>query len=227
MNKTKHSASTSKTEIPNPPSAVILDWDNTLVDSWGAIAEAINYVRTKYGLPFWTQMEILANCTRSARDSFPDWFGDKWEDAWKEYYDRFDHVRQRLGITPLEGAEDFLKYLKQKKIPAVIVSNKSSHYLQEECAQLGWKSYFASMAGAHDAPRDKPQREHADHALNLAGLKAGPGIWFIGDSETDVLCARNAGCTPILIGTPDKGRELGVAAVASGFGEILTWLVRP
>lgn len=215
-----------ESKIPNPPSAVILDWDNTLVDSWGAIAEAINYVRTKFGLPFWTQMEILANCTRSARDSFPEWFGDRWEDAWEEYYSHFGKVRKKLGLTPLPAAEEFLKLLIEKKIPAIVVSNKSNRYLREESAELGWNKYFASIAGAHDAEKDKPEREHPDFALALAGLKASPDMWFIGDSETDVKCARNVGCTPILIGDAEKAQKLNVDIFAPGFEEILEWLNR-
>ncbi len=224
MTKKIKNSPNPESQIPNPPSAVILDWDNTLVDSWGAIAEAINYVRVKFGLPFWTQVEILANCTRSARDAFPEWFGDRWEEAWQDYYSHFEKTRMKLGLTPLPEAETFLKYLKEKKIPAVVVSNKSNHYLRDESKQLGWDHYFASIAGAHDAPKDKPEREHPDYALKLAGLKAGADIWFIGDSETDVVCARNVGCTPILIADAEKAKNLGVVHFASGFEEILGWL---
>lgn len=79
-----------------------------------------------------------------------------------------------------------------------------------EAAQLDWKQYFVSIVGAHDAPRDKPAREHADRALLLAGLEGSANIWFIGDSETDVACARNAECTPVLVGTPEAAKKLGV-----------------
>lgn len=192
------------------PRAVIFDWDNTLVDSWGAISEAINHTRAAYGLCTWNRKEILVNCTRSARESFPEWFGDKWEDAWQEYYSTFDKVRKRMGITPANGATELLEWLYNHKIPALVVSNKSGNYLREEARVLGWAKYFASLVGAHDAPVDKPAREHADHALMLAGVESGPGIWFIGDSITDITCARNAECTPVLIGTSDDAAQLGV-----------------
>jgi len=208
----------------NLPRAVIFDWDNTLVDSWGAISEAINYTRARYGLPTWNREEILANCTRSARESFPEWFGDKWQDAWKEYYDTFVQVRQRMGITKANGATELLAWLREKKIPAVVVSNKSGEYLRQEAAHLDWTQYFAALVGAHDAPFDKPAREHADRALDLAGIEAGKDIWFIGDSETDVACARNADCTPVLIGSRQEAERLGVEMFFADCEAVLNWL---
>ncbi|MDD3029352.1 MAG: HAD family hydrolase [Alphaproteobacteria bacterium] len=193
------------------PSGVIFDWDNTLVDSWAAIAEAINYVRGKYGLTLWDRRFIQQHCTRSARESFPEWFGDLWQDAWDDYYTYFDKVRSQMGITEAYGATPLLAWLKEKAIPSVVVSNKSGHYLRLEAEQMGWKDYFEALVGAHDAPYDKPHRAHADQALLSAGLEGGPDIWFVGDTEADVACARNAACTPVLVGADEEAKRLLVS----------------
>ncbi len=71
------------------PKALIFDWDNTLVDSWEAIAEAMNHTRQAFGLNVWTLDEIKANCTRAARESFPEWFGADWKKAYDVYYKAF------------------------------------------------------------------------------------------------------------------------------------------
>jgi phosphoglycolate phosphatase len=206
------------------PRAVIFDWDNTLVDSWPAIAQAINQVRDRYGLPIWDIQDIMRNCTRSARDSFPEWFGDRWPDAWKDYYAFFEAARASAGLHPLAGASDLLSWLSGQGIPALVVSNKSDKYLQEEAELLGWKPFFASICGAHSAAKDKPAREHVDHALTLAGLTASPAIWFVGDSEADIQCARNAECTPVLIGSPGRAAELRVETVAADCRQLLELL---
>ena len=206
------------------PRAVIFDWDNTLVDSWEAIAEAINYTRARYGQPIWTLPEIMTNCTRSARTSFPEWFGDKWQQALDDYYPYFEQARTRIGLHPIEGAGGLLDWLQARGIPALVVSNKKGEYLRQESGILGWDKYFASIVGAHDSPRDKPAREHADHALRLAGINGGPDIWFIGDSESDVACARNANLTPVLIGTREFARKLGVDIFAADCRELLELL---
>ena len=195
------------------PNAVAFDWDNTLVDSWPAIMEAINLTRTQFGQPVWTIDEIMANCTRAARESFPEWFGDKWESAYEFYYKGFDEIRKRRTIQPLRGAENLLLWLKNRDIPAFVVSNKRGDYLRLEAEKLGWTQHFVAIIGAQDAPRDKPAREHVDHALGHANITAQSSVWFVGDSETDVKCARNSGCTPILIGKPDEARKLSVELV--------------
>ncbi len=194
----------------SPPQALIFDWDNTLVDSWGAIAEAMNYTRKAFNLPLWSLDEVRANCTRAARDSFPEWFGEKWKKAYDIYYQGFDEVRRKRKITPLAGAVELLQWLKQEGLPTFVVSNKRGDYLRIEADKLNWQEYFVAIVGAQDAPRDKPHRDHVDHALDKGGIAASEAVWFVGDSETDMLCARNAGCTPILIGDRVNAEKLAV-----------------
>ncbi|MDE2030506.1 MAG: HAD family hydrolase [Alphaproteobacteria bacterium] len=191
------------------PHAVIFDWDNTLVDSWGAINEAMNATLAHFGRPLWTPEEVRANCTRAARDSFPEWFGDRWQEASDVFYARFAEV-QMANLSPLAGAADLLAWLSGRSVPLFVVSNKNGDYLRREAAVLEWERYFAAIVGSTDAPRDKPAREHVDYALRETGIEAGPDIWFVGDSETDIACARNAGCMPVFIGRPDEAQRHGV-----------------
>lgn len=197
--------------IKSLPSAVIFDWDNTLVDSWSAIAEAVNYTRNEFGLGTWSMDEIQSNCTRAARESFPDWFGqERWQEAYSVYYKCFDEVRRRVGIHKKSGADELLNLLKERNIPIFVVSNKRGDYLRQEAQTLKWDDYFTALIGATDAPRDKPARDPVDMALSYGKLTAGADIWFVGDSEADVACARNAECLPIFIGTHEMARQLKV-----------------
>lgn len=194
----------------NRPQAVIFDWDNTLVDSWPAIMEAINLTRVEFGLPAWNLQEIKIHCTRAARDSFPEWFGDKWESAYKFYYEGFDVIRKRRAIETLPGAHELLQWLNSQSIPAFVVSNKRGDYLRLEVEKLQWQKHFIAVVGAADAPFDKPHRAHVDMALGQGGLTGNASIWFVGDSETDVLCAKNSDCTPILVNHAGDAEKLGV-----------------
>ena len=195
-----------------------------MVDSWPAIAEAINYARTGLGHDVWTLEQVRTRCTRAARESFPEWFGADWKKAYDLYYKGFDEIRRRREITTLPGALELLQWLKSQSIPAFVVSNKRGDYLRLEAERLKWQEYFVSIVGAQDAPRDKPARDHVDHALQPAGMTPDASIWFIGDSETDVMCARNAGCTPVLIGTPAEARRLEVEHVFSDCQNLLKML---
>lgn len=198
---------------PTFPKAVVFDWDNTLVDSWPMIMSAINKARVQFGLSAWSYDEILANCTRAARDSFPEWFGAKWKEAYDFYYKSFDELRKNAEISVKPGAEELLTWLKEQKVPCYVVSNKRGDYLRHEAERLGWKDLFIAIIGAGDAMRDKPAREHVDHALKHGNHEAHESVWFVGDSEADTLCAVNSGCTPVLLGTPEMAKKLGVELV--------------
>ena len=208
------------------PRAVVFDWDNTLVDSWEAIAEAINFTRCKFNLDVWSMDQIHVNCTRAARDSFPEWFGpDQWEEAYAVYYACFDKVRQRVGIQKKPGAEELIEYFRSQSIPLFVVSNKRGDYLREEASHLKWSNHFIALIGATDAQKDKPARDPVDMALSHAHITADTTVWFIGDSKADVDCARNSGCLPVFIGSPELGQQLGVDVVFSDCKQLKTLLI--
>ena len=57
------------------PAAVLLDWDNTLVDSWPVIHEALCETFLALERQPWTLEETKQRVHHSLRDSFPDLFG--------------------------------------------------------------------------------------------------------------------------------------------------------
>ncbi|MDQ7248014.1 HAD family hydrolase [Dongia sedimenti] len=198
------------------PSAVLFDWDNTLVDSWAVIHAALNETFTAMDHPNWTRAETEARVRGSLRDTFPGMFGARWQDAEKTFYDAFGRLHLE-NLTPLPGAAELLRQLAEAGAYLGVVSNKRGHFLRLEAEHLGWDRYFNQLAGAGDAARDKPCREHVDLALGLgsgkAGPAAGPDVWFVGDADIDIVCARNAGCRAILVrAQPPTEEEMAVAA---------------
>jgi phosphoglycolate phosphatase len=183
------------------PRAVLFDWDNTLVESWGVIHEAMNLTLDAMGHPRWSREETETRVRASLRDSFPHLFGDRWKEAEKVFYASFEAIHL-AHLRPLNGAADLLAYLSQTlKLYVGVVSNKRGPFLRKEAAHLGWSGYFRKMAGAGDAARDKPALEHVQLALSdlEGGDVAGSDIWFVGDADIDLKCAHNAGCMPILV----------------------------
>ena len=85
------------------PRAILFDWDNTLIDSWGAIQDAQNHTLTAFGLAPWTLEETKARVHGSMRDSYPQLFGDRWLEAGEVLYRRFEE-RHMETLTPLAGA---------------------------------------------------------------------------------------------------------------------------
>ena len=112
------------------PEAFIFDWDSTLVDNWKSIAKALNETLIEMGKDPWTESEIRQNSKRSAREAFPDIFGNDWKTALSFFYEAFEK-NHLIGITPLPGAKDLLEFLRKRKIYSGIISNKNGSFLRK------------------------------------------------------------------------------------------------
>jgi phosphoglycolate phosphatase len=209
-----------KADFPPVPSAILFDWDNTLVDNWGAIHEALNLTLAAMGHPTWTYDETRLRVQRSLRDSFPQMFGERWREAGDLYLHSFAEVHLRT-LRPMPGADALLRELSRCGIYLAVVSNKTGRFLRLEAAHLGWDSHFRRLIGATDAPKDKPAVEPVDLALADSGIDRNAAVWFVGDGAVDVECARNAGLSAILVGDNPTG---DVAAETTGRNQQIQWV---
>lgn len=192
------------TSVIARPCAVLFDWDNTLVDNWACIHEALNAALTRFGHEPWTHAQTRARVRKSMRDSFPALFGEHWQEARDVFYDHF-RAHHLDHLAPLPGAEDLLKALAERNIYLGVVSNKTGSFLRAEAAALGWGRHFGRLIGALDAAADKPDLAPVRLALEPGGIVPGPDVWFVGDAAIDMECAHRAGCLPILIGPAEGG----------------------
>ncbi|HEX3863949.1 MAG TPA: HAD hydrolase-like protein [Stellaceae bacterium] len=181
------------------PRAILFDWDNTLVDSWGTIHEALNFLMRAMDKPEWSIDETRERVRLSLREAFPFYFGDRWEEARDLYLGRFREIHLER-LTPLAGREAMLRSLVAQGIYLGIVSNKTGELLRREVAQLGWTELFGSVIGAGDAPADKPASDPVHLALAPSGVLAGDEVWFVGDTAVDVECAMGSGCIAVVLG---------------------------
>lgn len=188
----------SGSELQSPPRAILFDWDNTLADNWTAILGAMNETLAAFGLPHWTVAESRERIKASLRDSFPRLFGERWREATDIYRQTFerDHL---MHLREMPGASAMLAQLRAHDLYLAVVSNKSGRYLRREAVHLGWDMHFDRLVGAQDAAADKPAVAPVELALAGSGIARGPRVWFVGDADIDVTCARNAGCVPILL----------------------------
>jgi phosphoglycolate phosphatase len=181
------------------PRAILFDWDNTLVDSWTTIHEALNHLMRAMAMPEWSLAETKANVRLSLRVAFPSLFGARWEAARDIYLARFREIHLER-LTALPGREGMLHRLAREGFYLGVVSNKTGELLRREVARLGWSDLFGSVVGAGDAAADKPACEPVHLALEASGVAAGEDVWFVGDTAIDIECALNSGCVAVLLG---------------------------
>jgi phosphoglycolate phosphatase len=181
------------------PRAILFDWDNTLVDSWATIHEALNVAMAAMDKPSWSLEETMERVRLSLRASFPLHFGDRWEEAREIYLDAFRAIHlQRLH--PLPGRGELLQALAADGIFLAVVSNKTGGLLRREAEELGWSALFGRVVGAGDAKLDKPDAAPVALALEPSGIGSGEAVWLVGDTAVDMQCACNSGCVPVLLG---------------------------
>jgi phosphoglycolate phosphatase len=182
------------------PRAVLFDWDSTLVDNWAGITSAVNAALTAFDHAPWSEAEVRARAKKSARDTFPELFGENADAALEIFYRTFavDHVEK---LRALPGAADLLVALGDAGVPMGVVSNKAGDFLRAEAAKLGWTDLFVKIIGATDAPRDKPAPDPIFLVLAAAGIPAGDDVWYVGDSVVDMECAHASGCRAVLVRT--------------------------
>ena len=178
---------------------MIFDWDGTLVDSTAVILGAHNHVREIMGLEPWTLDDIFGCSSKSARETYPDIYGDRSDEALTilyQYTDNFD----LSALKVFDTSAKVLEFIHNHSLPMAVVSNKRHDPLQREIDHFGWKNYFPVAIGAGKAARDKPDAAPLLMAIEaLNGDLLPSDVLYVGDTETDLLCAKNAGCQSALV----------------------------
>ena len=211
------------------PKAILFDWDNTLVDTWPVIHQALNATLRAMDVPEWSLTRVKSQVKKSMRDSFPELFGANWKKAADLYQSHYRAIHL-AAITPLPDAEMLLRAVQKAGLFCAIVSNKRGPSLRLELEHLAWTAYFAAAIGSEDSAHDKPHPAPVFKALEAANLTPDASVWFVGDTIIDIECAHTAHCTPILYGDvkTDGGSYEGwsFAAHARNHAELLALIER-
>ena len=168
---------------------ILFDLDGTLLDTLEDLLDATNYALAAYGYPGRTLPELRRFVGNGAENqirlSLPE---DNKEDlpkvlaAYKPYYT--DHCQ--IKTKPYDGILPALKTLGEK-YPIAIVSNKPDSAVKALCADYFPGIY--SLGETAGCPR-KPAADMVFKAMEAIGVER---CIYVGDSEVDVLTAKNAG----------------------------------
>ena len=184
------------------PAAIIFDWDDTLIDNWRAIHAGLNATMDAMGYERWSFEKTKSNVRRSMRDSFPEYFGDRWEEAADVFISNIQQNHLET-IDVLDGVPEMLNTLEGLGIYLGVVSNKNGILLREEAEHLQWSPVFGAIVGANDAEKDKPNPAPIYLALHYSGLNPDKSVWYVGDAPSDMECAHRAGVLGVQMVTPE------------------------
>ena len=181
------------------PAAIYWDWDGTLADSYSFLNDAHNHTLVKLGFAPFKDGEYKQYFGKPREILYPAIYKEKCDDAMNIFQ---DYVFKNSHNVPLiDHSRDVLDFLKEQKTPMGIVSNKKGSFIAKELKHLKLDSHFDVLVGSGEAANDKPSHAPLILALEQAGHThhAMDDIWFVGDTENDLLCAKNAGCRALFL----------------------------
>ena len=196
-----------------PDRAVIFDLDGTLVDTAPDLMRATNHVLNGMGRRALAMEEV-----RAFTGGMPDAY-----DVEADYrlFVAFYAANIAHGSAPFPGLVRLLERLKDEGFGLGVCTNKLEGLSVQLLDALDLAKYFGSVVGPDTLGIAKPDPKPFYEAVNRLNLDS-PRALMVGDSETDILTARNAGVPVIAVPfgyTPRPVSEFGPDRMISHFDE--------
>lgn len=175
---------------------ILFDLDGTLLDTLDDLMDGVNHALAQFGYPQRTREEIRRFVGNGAANllqrSVPQ--GENWEKP-LEVFQLYYREHCQVKTAPYPGIPEALAEL-SKHWPIAIISNKPDKATKKLCAR-----YFPGIYAQGEIPGcpRKPAPDMILHGMEQIGVDR---CIYVGDSEVDVLTARNAGmrCLSVLWG---------------------------
>lgn len=185
----------------------IFDLDGTLLSTLDDLAASCNYALKTNGMPERTLEEVrmfVGNGVKKLMErAIPDGLENPLFD--KTYADFRNHyMHHNLDTTqPYPGVMEMLQSLRERGKKIAVVSNKFYAATQELC-----RHFFGELVdvaiGEREDIRKKPAPDTVIEALRQMNVTKDKAV-YIGDSDVDVMTAKNSGmpCISVLWGFRD------------------------
>ena len=122
----------------------------------------------------------------------------------REEFLRYYRIHSADETGPYDGIRELLERLKAAGVRTAVVSNKPDAAVKD-LVRTYFDGLFDASIGDKEGQRTKPAPDMCNSIF--AELHAGPeGGVYIGDSDTDILTARNSGLDEILVSWGFRGR---------------------
>lgn len=107
-------------------------------------------------------------------------------------------------ITPALSTRDVSRLLSRlSDVDHAVLTNSPQQVIEQQINLLGWNKYFLAVKGKEKY--SKPDPRSMLELLEIVKIRPGRHILMIGDSDSDMMCARDAGCNWLLVG---EGRDV-------------------
>ena len=178
--------------------AVILDLDGTLVDSAGEIATALNLALAEFERAPLPRADVEAMIGRGVRvlveraARVARLHGSDLERAIERFESQYAKTVGTEAVL-FPGVRSGLVALEEAGIAMAVVTNKPRYFTEQLLDRLEVSGFFDAVVAGDDGITRKPSGDMLLAAARDMGVDIDSTL-MIGDSDNDILAARDAGC---------------------------------
>jgi 2-hydroxy-3-keto-5-methylthiopentenyl-1-phosphate phosphatase len=171
---------------------IIFDLDGTLIEAYEAIYLGLKEALEHFGKEIFSFGDLKAYLKADLETTLRHFFSvEEVPKAIPIMRKKYEEVY--LGHTYfLDGAKEVLDSLRSQGILLGVASNKFGQLSRGALSHLGVSSYFRTIIGAGDVPRNKPYPDMIEAALREMTLSP-EDVVFVGDTLTDIETGKQAG----------------------------------
>ncbi len=210
----------------------LFDLDGTLVDTAPDLHAALNHALTAHGhravslehTRHWIGHGARAMIEQALTAEIGRAPSEQRLDSIRDTFLPFYEAHAADLSAPYPGVVEALETLQARGASLAVVTNKITRFSRRVLDALNLTRHFDVIVCGDTAEQPKPAADPALYACTALGLRVDE-VLFVGDSTTDVDCARAAGCAVVCVrdgynhGVPAD--ELGADAVIESFRDLV------
>ncbi|MGH9749894.1 MAG: HAD family hydrolase [Candidatus Polarisedimenticolia bacterium] len=185
---------------------IIFDFDGTLIDSYEAITESLNAVRSSRGMPALRLEDVKGMVGHGLEHLIEKAVGpDQADEGVKLFRHSYAAICEKR-TTILPAVKETLEQLDRRGYHMAIASNKPSYFARDILRALEIDHLFAEVLGPNDVEKPKPDPEMLEIIMMRIGLSP-EEVVYVGDMLLDIEAGRGAGVEVYAVPTGSASRE--------------------
>ena len=189
---------------------IVFDLDGTLIDTLEDLKDSVNYAMNVYGFPERSLEEIRTfvgnGVGKLIERAIPDGIENPlYKECLKVFQDHYSKNMQNK-TAPYNGIKELLAELKDRGFKMAVVSNKFDSAVKKLVKEF-FGDYIKVAIGESENVSRKPAPDTVIKALAELGSAPDKAV-YVGDSEVDVMTAKNSKLTCIGVTWGFRTREV-------------------
>lgn len=193
--------------------AVIFDLDGTLLDTLSDLTVSANAAAAQYGFAQHSREEICSfvgnGIRRLIQQIVPDGESNPVFERVYDYFCKHYGLHCMEETEPYPGILSLLDWLKKEGCRTAIVSNKAD-FAVKKLKDVYFGELIDAAIGEREGCRRKPEPDSVWQALAEIGVARERAV-YVGDSDVDIMTAKNAGMDCISVSWGFRSREFLLA----------------